>query len=467
MVLNATASRSQQWIVIIAAVLGAAILGALVPIYAGIMGENAVRLMALPALLVLALLLVFSPTALFLLILLFRAGTDHVFEASRVSILGYTTGIGGLLNAFIVLVVLVLIAQRPGLLPKKHVHSWAPFLITSAIGVAIAPSKPDAIRIYVTFLTYFSVFMGAFYVIRSPYDWRKGVRLVLWASLLPASYALIDIGLNVRATGLGVFRLESTFTHPNILAFFITLTLTLILYVQKSTMLAGAPAKRFWLGLYAFYLLSLLVLTQTRAAWVACAAVFAVYGLVVERRYLAYIAAASGLAILLPPVQERLLDLTQGNEYVQYAQLNSFAWRRILWESALQWMEPLRYGFGYGAQSFPHHAQSFFPLAGATTPGAHNVYVQWLFEFGAAGLLALLWLFYRIVCALWAIRGVDRMAAFATIMLIGAYLISSFSDNMMGYLAFSWYFWFILGAALAAFSPSPSGVAVDGGRAHA
>lgn len=67
--------------------------------------------------------------------------------------------------------------------------------------------------------------------------------------------------------------------------------------------------------------------------------------------------------------------------------------------------------FGVGPKQFRHHAQAYMPVAN-TPPGEvpaaylhpHNIYLQWLAEFGVVGLglfLGLLWLAGKDVAALW------------------------------------------------------------------
>jgi O-antigen ligase len=77
------------------------------------------------------------------------------------------------------------------------------------------------------------------------------------------------------------------------------------------------------------------------------------------------------------------------------------------------------------------------------------VYVEWLFELGALGLLAYLSLFARVLWNLKRLLAVNRLGGFILIALVLQYLIVSASDNMAAYLAFNWYFWFITGAGCA------------------
>jgi len=445
---NGSAGRNQP-LVAIGTVFAAALIGAAIPVYVSAMGDGVARMMVLPAGIALLTLLLADRKGLLILILVLRSAGDIFFEATRFSSGGFQSGVGGVINAFVILIVLLLVAEKPDSLPRKVISAWAGFLLISLIGVAISPFKSDAVRIYLTLLSYFAIFAGAFYVVRSPADYRLCIRIVLWSSVIPAIYALVQLATGGgHAFGSGL-RLNGTFTHPNIFAFYLVLVISLTLYMLKSSSKALSIEARTGLYLYMILLLSLLLLTQTRSAWIACFMIFAIYGLLFERRYLVYLVVALIVALLIPSVQDRLFDLSTGNVYVQYAKLNSFAWRRLIWETSLQYMQPDHYFLGYGMNSFMYHSLTFFPLADPSGrgAGAHNVYVQLLFETGVAGLLTFVWLFIRLLQFLKPMLSLDRLAAFFSIGSIIAYLIVSFSDNMLGYLAFNWYFWFMVGAA--------------------
>ena len=151
----------------------------------------------------------------------------------------------------------------------------------------------------------------------------------------------------------------------------------------------------------------------------------------------------------MPAVQDRLVDLAQGNEIVHQAKLNSFAWRLALWESALSWMDAKRYLLGYGIGGFNEHSAVFFNLSDGLKWDAHNVYVQWFYDVGAIGLAAFLWIFVRLIYLLRPLFSIDRLAAFTAISLIVSYLLIALSDNMMFYLVYNWYFCFAIGATCA------------------
>jgi O-antigen ligase len=176
---------------------------------------------------------------------------------------------------------------------------------------------------------------------------------------------------------------------------------------------------------------------------------FAVYGLLFERRFLVYLVAGAGLLLLVPAVQDRLLDLTQGNEQVLFGRLNSYAWRKSIWEAGLGWMRWQDMPVGYGLESFRYYSPVFFPAAGTLQAGAHSVYVQWFFEAGLIGVLCSAWLFWRLFDMLRQGYRKDRLGAAIVITIMVEYLVMAYSDNMLGYLSFNWYFWFLMGAACA------------------
>lgn len=414
-----------------------------IPYYVREFGDSTAAMFALPLLLLLAALFVVNRTWLLLLILITRAAGDIVLESTRSG----GIGAGALINACVILLTLTLVIEKPRAAPAKMIMAWIAFFLTALYGIALSPEKGDAARLCLTWLSNLAVFVSAFHVVKSSEDVRFFIRIVLWSSALPAAYALYDIAVNLGAAG-AEFRLQSTFTHANILAFYLMLVVALGFYLVKSRP-AGQPVRYTFLSFYLLFLVGLLLLTQTRSAWFACIAVFLAYGVLFERRYLVYLALIFAAGLLIPAVRDRLVELGSGNEAVHQAKLNSFAWRLMLWESALTWMEPARYLFGYGIGAFRENAPVFFALGDGIKWDAHNVYVQWFFDAGAVGLAAYLWIHARLLALLRPLFSIDRLLGFVVVSLMLSYLFVSLSDNMMFYLVFNWYFWFTVGAACA------------------
>lgn len=430
---------------VIVAVLGAALLiGMIMPLLAGALEGQLAKLAALPALLVFGLMLLYDRRLVLLLILMFRSTGDIYLDYTKFALGGLQIGVGGIINMVVIGLAVLFVLERPKLFPKKLALMWLPFIVFGLWSVIIAPSKGEAIRDYLGLVSYFSIFICTTYLVRTPEDFKKMLLLVIWASVLPSLYSLVDIAINLPRGG---FRLRSTFSHPNIMACYLVLIITLVLYVLKSPTFRLKPGVRVIVTLYMLALLVQLVLTQTRSAWIACLVVFMIYAVFFERKYLFYLLFLP-LLILVPAVRDRIVDMQTGNEVVQYAQLNSFAWRVVLWKQALAWIEPVRFVVGYGLESFRFYSTTFFDLAGKVEWNAHNVYVQYLFELGILGLGAYLYVFGRMLVHLKkGLLAHDRLMTFLMMSTIGVYLIISASDNVANYLVFNWYFWFSAGCA--------------------
>lgn len=433
------------YVMVALAICVAVLLGAATPILVDLMGGSIPKLMALPAAMVFGLLLIYDRKLTLLLIVVLRAGADNALEFTRFSLGGYMVGIGGVINGIVILLAILLIFERPKDMPQRAYMAWVPYLLITAAGVVHSPFASESVRLFLQQLSYFSLFIGGYYCVRDQADFRFCLKLVVWSSLIPVLYSFVDIALNFH----GEFRLKSTFAHPNIMAFYLTVTITVAFYLLKTMAPKGNLGARSGLVAYLLLMLMLLLLTKTRSAWLATAIGFAVYALIFDRRFLFYMVGMGVMALFIPGVGDRILDLGQGNEVATYATLNSFAWRVYLWQSALAWMSPINYVWGQGLQTFYENSMIFFPLAGTTKWGAHSVYMQLLFELGAIGLLAFVWQAFSVIKQLLSLVKIDKLAAFSLILILVNFLICSISDNMFYYLSYNWYLWFVIGAGCA------------------
>lgn len=419
-------------------------LGVATVAYVGWVSESLIRVAALPLVLALLTLLVVDKRSLFLFIMLFRTVGDPIFDAAKFSVGGVNIGVGAALNALMILIALLFLIERPAIRnpPRSRIPLWAPLVLLILLGAVVrSPDPANALRTFMVLMSYAAVFVIPFYLARTGDDIRFSIRVVLLSSLLPVLYAFVDIALH---WGDG-FRLQSSFSHPNIFAFYLLLVISLLFYRFKGSMQQLSPGKRWLFGSYMALLLGLLVLTKTRSAWLACFFMFGIYAVRYERRMLLYLLAAPLLALLLPDVRDRLLDLTETSVYDPYAQLNSFDWRLEIWKAGISWMRPLSLLIGNGLDSFSYYSPQFFALAGKSNPAAHNVYVQTFFETGALGLLCFAWLFYRLLRVMAGRFAADKVGTMIMVTLVIGYLVVCASDNMIDYLSFNWYFWFICG----------------------
>jgi O-antigen ligase len=375
---------------------------------------------------------------------------DPFFAEGRFEIVGQAITLGAVINVAVIIALLLNFSQIWFSVPNKLRTIWLPFLVLAFAAVIYSPIQMDAFRTYLTYVSFFVMFLFAFAVVRSERDFLYFIRLIILSSVLPVFYGLLQV-----ATGSNLYegRIQSSFAHPNIFAFFIVMVVGIILFLQSTTRFRFTGQYRLILLAYLLPLLTLLIFTKTRSAWLGCALIFVVYGVVYDRKALVLLLFAPLVVLAIPEVSDRLSDLSSGNDYIggTGSNLNAYAWRMVLWESAFTyiWQQPL---FGYGINTFHLYSPQFFVLDHVNGGDAHSVYVQTIFEMGFVGLIGLGLIFCRSfiwLARFWSCdkRGVPVIAA-----IMFGYLDFCYSDNILYYLAFDWSFWFLFGLIFAQFS---------------
>ena len=398
-------------------------------------------LLALPLIMVLGVALVVDARGLLLAIVLLRATFNPVFDVTRLPVLG---GLGSLMNIGVIALAGLLALQTKKPVPRIAWLPWLPFLAIVVINVARAPDFLAAQRTAAVFFTYAAVYYAAFHCVRDTAEFDTILRWFLLSALPVFAYTIgHDLVLQL---GDPDGRLKGPLPHPNILGFYLVINLAAWLAKTRSDSKAPPLMPRpigWWI--YLVVLLALLAGTQSRGAWLGALVVLAIYGVFVDRAYLGVLIAGLCVALAIPEIRDRALDLTKNNEVYTYSTLNSYAWRRYLWESALNWMSPSSYLTGNGVGSFLFHSTTFFPLAGRATAGAHNAWLELFFEVGAFGATAYLALFALPIWLLWKSQALLPKVRIATIALIVAFAFMSYGDNMLAYLVVNWPFWFLTG----------------------
>lgn len=376
-------------------------------------------------------------------LLIIRPLCDRIFENARFEVAGSDISCGAILNALVIAAMLVNLPRVNSKVEVALERAWIPFLMLMLAACFYSPVGMDAFRKCATYVSYMAMFVLPFAIVRTEKDVQYFLKVLILSSAGPVFYGLCQL-----ASGLDWFqdaRIQSTFTHPNIFAFYLLTTIGTILSLQASENgLLTAKARRI-LALYLVPLLVVLVATKTRSAWAGCFILFLVYGLIADKRVLALTLILPIFALAIPSVGQRLHDLLSGTQYVGWVQdVNAYAWRKILWEKALPLIaqEPV---FGHGLYSFPYYSPSFFPLETARGVDAHNVYIQLLFETGLVGVTAYLWIFARKFVWLFRYWRVDRARLTMTMALVSVYLITGYSDNLLEYVSYGWCYWFTTG----------------------
>lgn len=389
---------------------------------------------------------------LMFVVLTTRSIGDPIFDLSSADPGHSTIGIGAAVNVLVIVIAFLFVILRPSTAPLAVFGMWMPFLLTAFASTLYAPDFTSAARMSFVILSYWALFAVPFCMFRRSADLVSFVLLVFASSIGTSLYALWDLGHGL--SDLAEFRLQSTFSHPNIYAFYLVLLLGLALYVRTSQATRWPPRVRWLITLYIPVLVIFLAFTKTRSAWGAGAVLYLVYAIRFDRRFLLGCVIAPILLSFNSSFSDRLTDVTEGTEIADFTKLdenhrlNSLAWREVLWDSALPSIveKPM---FGHGLESFRPTTPEFFPLIGPEGIDAHNFYLQVLFEMGLAGFIALVCLLAWL--ARWILIGwrYDPGGTVVISTILMAYLVESYTDNMIYYLSFNWYFWFVMGTICA------------------
>ncbi|NPT57877.1 O-antigen ligase family protein [Paraburkholderia elongata] len=396
-------------------------------------------------------------------IIIIRSALDIVFESLRLDEGGMSPGAA--LNGLIIMLGLVVLLRKGLSIPRTPLLFWIAYLGYSLLSLLRSPDFYEGLRLFLGQFSAAMIFFIAANVITTRKHAEELIKCVIYSSLAVSFFAIIQYVFIDKLGG----RLQSTFEHPNILAFYLVLVVLALFYLPQIDPQRKNPRWKMIRLTYVPFLLILLVLTETRSAWIAIMASFILYSTLINRKMLLCLILVPPL-LLVPAISNRLTDLgTSGSaqDVQSGVQLDSYSWRQLLWEYALIDSSEARTE-GKGLGSFRSNSQRFFPLE--DTADAHSAYIQTLYETGVIGLGLYIAMFGASLVTIWKTR-MNRKSAVIAIVLIVSYLLESYSDNTLYYLSYNWYFWTFIGCHLAMSVrekragralPQPTGPAMDG-----
>lgn len=242
-------------------------------------------------------------------------------------------------------------------------------------------------------------------------------------------------------------RVYGTLDNPNILAQYLE-------FVIPTTFALFWIAKKYWQK--ALYLIPLgimtlcLVFTSSRGGWIAVALAIIVFGILKDRRVLAFGGLLAIIAINFVPnsIIERLASVGNLAD-------TSNAYRTFIWKSSLGIIRDFWYsGVGLGVDAFSKIYNSLYMREGVYAFHTHNLYLETFVEMGIMGLfvfLTIVFLYYRHGIAAFIKSSDNFLKAMLAAMIGGmtAFLFHGISENSFYNFKIVLMFWFTIGLVMA------------------
>lgn len=330
----------------------------------------------------------------------------------------------------------------------------------SFTGVSISAGIQETIRL----LTFIMLYLFGWIYVSHPDKLMHIIRVIVYGSIIP-----LIVAYGEYFSGSGLYtnpgfenRIAGTFGHPNVLAYFSIIILTLItsVYVHKHNTIS-MNEKKVFAGIGMLYIIILLI-TFTRGAWLGIIMVALIIGFIQYPRKSLIITSIGTTVISLvlvvyqvlsPPTVLNLPPLTTLPVIDRISGLftsdpsDSVIWRLTMWQDMYKqaWESPI-IGFGTGSsQIMVEETRGVF----RGSLEVHNDYIKIFLEQGFIGLAVygivilniLIGLYYRYI------KHKDIYILYLASLMTVIYIVS-FWDNLLRGTVLMWILFLLLGGVL-------------------
>jgi O-antigen ligase len=292
------------------------------------------------------------------------------------------------------------------------------------------------------------IFYTAFVVVENNKDLSNLIKIIIVSAFIPSAVAIYQFftqsGLTVPYEGV-YNRVFGTFTHPNMLAFYLVLVLALCFVVYLISDKKKVTVTLF--GLIAILYLVALALTYTRSAWLGLLLIIVLLGLTRFRKFLIISLVILGICYFsFQQINSRVQNLTSSDPS------SSVQWRIQMWHDSIGYaMQRPILGYGIGNSNqviLDNRGQQY------GSDFEHNDYIRVALDAGLIGLVAFLVLILNLLSALFKIYQKEKkprlkILAFVIFILAISFYLISFGDNILTDTALEWSLWALLGGLLA------------------
>jgi O-antigen ligase len=388
------------------------------------------------------LLVLFLSKPLYFVLLLFfiRALLDNYLVAIRFTIAGIDIGLGGLFSLFLIsgAVLYILIhAQNWARLKQGVAVMYFLYLLMSVGSALMTQDTTAAIRELIPRLSIFAVFIVVLLAVEDENQARLVLKTIVISAFFPVIYGFIQYAGTLD-------RLQGTFAHPNIMAFYLLIVLGCVV-----TQVHARESERgsFLSVFYFLLLLTALLLTLTRSSWIAFSLMGGVYVLFFKRKWFFPALILLILIVSVPIVKERLSDLFLAREGAYIVnKKSSLGWRLNVWNE-LWTIAVKKPFFGHGINA--SKMTTSYPTE------AHNDFLRFFLESGVLGVVlyfgAYIYPLFHAVKRYASFESDSRLKRLAIFLIcfVPAFFLMSISENLARYTTVHWYIMGILAVYFA------------------
>ncbi|MFZ4648978.1 MAG: O-antigen ligase family protein, partial [Patescibacteria group bacterium] len=266
--------------------------------------------------------------------------------------------------------------------------TWIILILIGVASVVYTISFSSTIDEIFRLLSIFLLFVSAYLLFKDPKDLTNLIRTIIFSSVVPVAVGFWQLANDTGLMEEGQNRLLGTFAHPNMLAYFLILPITLATFAALN--LGKRRIESYGYAIVSLILVIVLAFTYTRGAYVALALILLIVGLAKFRSFLVVSAIFALIVyVSIPQINARVNSLLNFDPY------GSIGWRIRLWTDGFSYFKENPWtGNGLGTGPMVIAENRDFKL-GATEP--HNDYLRLGLEVGLPGIAAYLAIIFSVI----------------------------------------------------------------------
>lgn len=335
-----------------------------------------------------------------------------------------------------------ILVKRINILKIPMSRPFLLFLIIAFSTISISPDKVLSIRECGRLLSVYILYILIADMAKDEKHIKRIVQAIFCSAVIPlmvGSYQIFGTNGQYGWT-VGVTRIKSLFVHPTGYASYLAMLLGILIVF---TLYSHSRWRSTWFLLVGGVMSINLLYTYIRAPIVGLLVAILIIGALKNKKIWIVIPFSAILVYFYSPLLGRFALLLNRSTY----EVGSLAWRFHFWQKTIGSVisSPL---VGHGPATFPIYALS----SAGEDLSAHNDYLRFLFEYGAFGLIAHIWIITILFKEGWEVfkkasSSFYRMIGLSFIAALTIHTVNAMFNNVSFRPGLSWYL-FSLGAVV-------------------